>query len=80
MKCEALLELRDRVELVAAARVLELRKRLVRALDVGRVVAAVMQLENLARQQRLQRVIRVGQIGQLVFGHWTLLIVLRGSS
>jgi hypothetical protein len=53
---EIFLELPDVVEVTAAACVVELVQRVIGALHVSRVMCTVVQLHDLARQQRLERV------------------------
>src|SRR5690606_5422293 len=54
MKREVLLELPDMGEALLAPRLLELLERVVRALDVRRMVLVVVEVENLTRQVRLE--------------------------
>ena len=55
------------------ARLAQLLEGGVGAVDVGLVVLAVVQLEDLGREVRLERGVVVGQFGQFVLAAWVLL-------
>ena len=63
------LERRDAREVAAAARLLQLLARLVRAVDVGLVMLVVVQLHDARRDVRLERAVVVGQVGKHVLRH-----------
>ena len=69
MERHVLLELVDRAEIARAARLAQLLEGGIGAVDVGLVVLAVVQLEDLGRQVRLEGRVVVGQLGQFVLRH-----------
>ena len=69
VKSHILLELVDRAEIARAARFAQLLERGVGPVDVGLVVLAVVQLEDLTGQMGLQGRVVVGEFGQFVLRH-----------